>query len=294
MYSDLTKLNELINECKTELERLKKQYNSITANRISKNLLKTVEEEESSKIELNKTYDIEMPRNKIINMFERKSRNDASQIYQPSLHQTLLKEHKEIFNSYSESTKSSELYFLQTSSSPSTLTKSCSSQNCNASTISLKRLCSKASLSAQSSYTNEGESIISTAEEHLTSKLSLRPAEMTSLKPKSTSSTVSLNVFVRRNSIRIKNRSHPFTKRYNQSNSSITFNVDCASTPKKEMPRASTPKVGKKRRFAEYESYSNNTQMSNLSSSELKSLLYYTNDNFFPTFFSSFITSIVK
>ena len=91
MYSDLTKLNELINECKTELERLKKQYNSITANRISKNLLKTVEEEESSKIELNKTYDIEMPRNKIINMFERKSRNDASQIYQPSLHQTLLK-----------------------------------------------------------------------------------------------------------------------------------------------------------------------------------------------------------
>ena len=183
---------------------------------------------------------------------------------------------------------------MQTSSSPSTLTKSCSSQSFNASTISLKRLCSKASLSAQSSYTNEGESIISTAEEHLTSKLSLRPAEMTSLKPKSTSSTVSLNVFVRRNSIRIKNRSHPFTKRYNQANSSITFNVECASTPKKEIPRASTPKVGKKRRFVEYESYSNNTQISNLSSSELKSLLYYTNDNFFPTFFSSFITSIVK
>ena len=95
MHSDLTKLNELINECKTELDRLKKQYNSITANRISKNLLKTVEEE-SSKIELNKTYDIEMPRNKIIKIFERKSRNDVSQIYQPSLHQTLLKEHKEI------------------------------------------------------------------------------------------------------------------------------------------------------------------------------------------------------
>ncbi len=79
---------------------------------------------------------------------------------------------------------------------------------------------------------DEGKSIISTAEEHFRLRTTMLNS-VSSLKPKSTSSTASLLKLV---------RSKIVPKSLRKSNKSITFNVDVASTPKKVLPRSSTPK----------------------------------------------------
>ena len=87
---------------------------------------------------------------------------------------------------------------------------------------------------------NEGDSIVSTAEEHLTNQLNIKNAEM-KFKPKSTSSTTSLFNLVRRQA----------SKRTKKDDSTVTFNVDFASTPKKNLPRSSTPRVNKRKQFVQ-------------------------------------------
>ena len=59
---------------------------------------------------------------------------------------------------------------------------------------------------------------------------------------------------------------------------SVTFNVECASTPIKKLPRSSTPRVIRRERFVpeNTRSYS----------------MLHTNDLFFPTFFSNFVSLI--
>ena len=92
----------------------------------------------------------------------------------------------------------------------------------------------------QSSLTNinEGDSIVSTAEEHLTTHFSIvnKQSEM-KFKPKSTSSTTSLFGLIRK-----QTEKRSIAKKLPTEISTVTFNVDFASTPKKNLPRSSTPR----------------------------------------------------
>lgn len=198
----------------------------------------------------NQTYDIEMPRNKkFLNVLTDrdncgKSRADISAC-QPELYFTMLKE-----NMCHESSvelqqvpieqNESELYMLQTSPTLQLTKVNFFNESVDASTKSLKRSLAKADLSSDN--TNEGESIISTAEEHLTSKINLKQTDLKNLKPKSTSSTASLLNLIKPK----KKIQKPQVAA--QSNKSMTFNVDFASTPKKTIPRSSTPKAIKVKR----------------------------------------------
>ena len=88
--------------------------------------------------------------------------------------------------------------------------------------------------------TNDGDSIVSTAEEHLTQHhLHLQPPQDLKFKPKSTSSTTSLLELLRK---KVTTRSVAAAKKRTEI-SGVTFNVECASTPKKRLPRSSTPKT---------------------------------------------------
>ena len=112
----------------------------------------------------------------------------------------------------------------------------------------------QSSLETTKCNNDNGESIISTCEEHLTTQLAfqvLQQTQLKNLKPKSTSSTTSLLRLVKKNSSSVKNRIFnnnefkvPVSKptKTVDSNKSITFNVDIASTPKRQIPRSSTRK----------------------------------------------------
>jgi hypothetical protein len=112
----------------------------------------------------------------------------------------------------------------------------------------------QSSLETTKCNNDNGESIISTCEEHLTTQLALQVLQQTqlnNLKPKSTSSTTSLLRLVKKNSSHVKQRIFNKNNEYkiaskskkNDSNKSMTFNVDIASTPKRKIPRSSTPKL---------------------------------------------------
>lgn len=111
------------------------------------------------------------------------------------------------------------------------LVQSISSMTSHQSTIcqrnSLKRSRAKISLQFEDSFIlddENGHSIISTAEDHLKSKLNLHQYFLN--KPKLTSSTINLNKVATTM----------------EDTRSMTFNVDFASTPKKIIQRSSTPK----------------------------------------------------
>lgn len=127
-------------------------------------------------------------------------------------------------------------------------------------------------LSLSTNASNEGESIISTAEEHATSQL---PApEFHSIKPKSTSSTVSLAALLHDN--QLARASKPFQlppppSPFRNSKVEMTFQVDVASTPKKGAQRSSTPKQqgSKRQRSARVKSSSKKLNLEPFSSTLL-------------------------
>ena len=138
-------------------------------------------------------------------------------------------------------------------------------------------------------------SLVSTAEEHFSTKLTNTTGECSSssrvsFAPKSNSSIASLtSLDQRKNSYRPSKQKRPFVAlslaQSSTETSGVTFNVECASTPKKDTPRSSTPKLLRRSNiFLAPEN--TRSSMCSLSSSSTKS------DVFFPTFFSNFVNLI--
>jgi hypothetical protein len=136
-------------------------------------------------------------------------------------------------------------------------------------------------------------SLVSTAEEHFSTKLTNTTDECSSsyvsFAPKSNSSKASLtSLDHRKNSYRPSKQKRPFVAlslaQSSTETSVVTFNVECASTPKKETPRSSTPELLRRSNFLAPEN--TRSSMFSLSSSNT------TSDVFFPTFFSNFVNLI--
>ena len=155
-------------------------------------------------------------------------------------------------------------------------------------------------LDENSRHTNVGDStvasIVSTFEEHLTSKLH---STCNAFVPKSTSSVTYLtSLSHRKNSVRpAKLRSRPQVEL-----NGITFNVECASTPKKQTPCSSTPKPVKKHNQPMRNVHESLlvAQKASLTFGDILShkQLSYSNssrsasDAFFATFFSNFVNLV--
>ena len=138
-------------------------------------------------------------------------------------------------------------------------------------------------------------SLVSTAEEHFSTKLTNSTggysSNCSSLIPKLNSSIASLtSLDYRKNSYRPSKlkRSSVFQSVLTQEHSDVEKNgamldIEYASTPKKQKPRSSTPKIFKRKNIL---TVPENTQTSSCSS------LSRSSDVFFPTFFSNFVSLI--
>lgn len=204
---------------------------------------------------MNTTYTIEMARNaKYSNVKTNRDTytNNFADITacQPNMHLTVM-HHQMSFESraetdilYSMSDMPSDLIMLQDGSTRSSM---------------MRRSLAKINLNQhnQSCVTNsclninEGDSIVSTAEEHLTQLINFKQNNL-KFKPKSTSSTTSLFDLIRKQADKcVKKMPNRQTKSKGsigtiEKMNGVTFSVDFASTPKKQMPRSSTPKTLKK------------------------------------------------
>jgi len=100
---------------------------------------------------------------------------------------------------------------------------------------------------------NEGDSIVSTAEEHLTQLINFKQSNL-KFKPKSTSSTASLFDLIKKQAekctkkmpSRLVKSSKASLGSIASMNGGVMLSVEFTSTPKKQLPRSSTPKTLKK------------------------------------------------
>ena len=228
--------------------------------------LLSILQEETSLMEneeeiINSTYTIEMARNtKFSNVKTDRDTytNNHAEITacQPNVNLTLMHHNHMSFESRAETDilKSS---MTTMSDMPSDLIML--QDNTHTRSSMMRRSLAKINLNQhnQSSVTNsclninEGDSIVSTAEEHLTQMINFKQNHL-KFKPKSTSSTTSLFNLIRKQADKCAQK---LPTRQTKSKASIgsietvngvTFSVDFASTPKKQLPRSSTPKTLKK------------------------------------------------
>jgi hypothetical protein len=211
------------------------------------------------------TYTVEMPRNsKYSNVKTDRDTytNDHAEITacQPNMHLTLM-DHQKLASFESRG----DLDILHSSMSSNTMSDMPSDMimlqdNTHTRSSMMRRSLAKINLNQhnQSSVTNsclninEGDSIVSTAEEHLTQLINFKQNNL-KFKPKSTSSTTSLFDLIKKQAEKCTKKMPSRIAKSKASlgsiasmNGGVMLNVEFTSTPKKQLPRSSTPKTLKK------------------------------------------------